>query len=213
MNLKPLIFASAVALVLNGCSSSSSTTAADTGGLSVLAISGTTTGLNGTYKTGCYNSGGFKQETIVISGNTWNYTDTAYGIDAACTSTGTVQGTIAATIAVGVDSAITGWTNNNVPTQVRDDVTLLSDSESYTLINMTISAGTGDFGSIPSNTATTLFYIVDDSGNNNILYRDDDIDAGSTLANGVDSFTKQQIENRRASISGTSIKILKNNIY
>lgn len=193
--LKPIITASAALLLLNACSSDSdSTTAADGTEIRVATISGVTAGLNGTYSTGCHGDGGGSvNETLEIAGNTWNYTSTGYA-SADCSGTGT-DSTIAATISADADTAITGWVDgvgDSVPGPDAADASgAIGDSETVTPLTATISASTGDFAGIPANTTSPLFYVVDDTGANNILYRDDDFENGSTLAGDFDPYTKQ----------------------
>ena len=195
INLKPIITASAVLLLLNACSSDSTTDATDGTDIPVVTISGVTTGLNGTYSTGCYgNANPYTEETLVVSGNTWNYTNTTY-TDVGCTAGAAVFGTISGTIAASVESAITGWVNGNgdpdLPPITANFSGPLSETESFTTLTLTISAGTGEFSAIPANTTGPLFYVVDDTGTNNILYRDDDFENGSNSASTADPYTKQ----------------------
>lgn len=198
INLKPIITASAVLLLLNACSSDSTTDAAatDATDISVAAAISGSVGLNGTYKT-CHSEGsGYTEEVLEIAGNTWNYAQTAH-TDSACTAGAAIVGTIAATFVTVADSTITGWVDGSGSTQTAPLAAdglggTLGETAAYTLLTLTISAGTGDFSAIPANTEALLFYVVDNTGTNNILYRDNNIDeTGSSEALIVDFYTKQ----------------------
>ena len=194
VNLKLIITVSAALLLLNACSSDSSTTTSSGTEISVIGVSGVTVGLNGTYSTVCYGSnGGSTLESIVISGNTWNYTQTTY-TDGAC-SAGADVGTAAATLTASADQSITGWYDGNAsataPTAA-DGSGPLSNTEPFTPLLVTITGVTGSFvGGISAGDTSPLFYIVDDTGANNILYRDSSFDTGNLDALTVDFYTMQ----------------------
>jgi len=195
INLKLTTTAAAALLLLNACSSDSTTTTTTSGtDISVIGVSGVPVVLSGTYSTGCYGTnGGSVLEGLVISGNTWNYTQTSY-TDGAC-SAGAVVSTAAATLTASADQSITGWFDGNAsaaaPTAA-DGSGPLSDTEPFTPLLLTVTNVTGSFvGQVAAGDTSPLFYVVDDTGVNNILYRDVSYDTGSLNALTVDFYTMQ----------------------
>jgi hypothetical protein len=165
----------------------------------VAAHSATDAGLNGTYSTGCYAGGvGSINEGLVILGNKWGYTITEYSTSVDCT-TGPTAGTISGTFKIdGTAIPITGWVDNSgnsvfvLPdtADTTDDPALtLSATEPVTPLLLNISNATGSlFGNSGS---SSFFFVVDDTGVNNILYRDWDFDGGATTAGDFNPYTKQ----------------------
>jgi len=162
----------------------------------VAAHSTTDAGLNGTYSTGCYAGGaGSINEDLVIQGNKWDYTKTEYtSLDC---STGATVGTISGTFKVdGAVIQITGWVDSaggtsTAPLAAIDDGSFLSDPdlESVTPLLLTIFSATG---SLFGNSGTSsFFFVVDDTGANNVLYRDSNYDGGATTAGNFNPYTKQ----------------------
>ena len=198
---KLITVASAISalILINGCSSDSATTTAAGSGaeVSVIGVSGVTVGLNGTYSTGCYTTGGGStstKEDVVISGSTWTNTTTDY-TDSTCVA-GPDAGAITATIGAGSDLTIAGWKDGSgsivsAPTAA-DGSGLLSDTEPFTPLTVTVTAVTGNYvGQVPVGYVAPLFYIVDDTGTNNMLYRDKNYENGDLHAGTMDPFTKQ----------------------
>ncbi|MDH5388338.1 MAG: hypothetical protein OEY06_07805 [Gammaproteobacteria bacterium] len=195
---KLITVASAISalILINGCSSDSATTTAAAGSpISVITISGSTVSLDGSYSTGCVDrtlegGSGWYKDDMTIAGSTLNTSSAEYS-DIACTVE-TGAGTVEATLAVGTDSAITGWIGAGdaggtfIPT-ASDGSGPLGLTEAVTMLTATVVSGTGWNASLPAGTVIDLFYVVDDTGTNKVLYEDDDAFGGSTLANNIAS--------------------------
>ena len=193
INLKPIIAASAALLLLNGCSDS--TTTATGTSISVIAISGSTVSLDGSYSTGCVDralegGSGYCKEDLTIAGSTLNTSSADYS-DSACTNeTGT--GTVEATLAAGATSAISGWTGAGdlggtfIP-EASDGSGPLGTTEAVTMLTATVVSGTGWNATLPTGFTIPLFFVVDDTGASKVLYEDEDAFGGSTLAMNIAS--------------------------
>ena len=201
INLKPIITAASLLMLLNACSSGSSpvtTTVISSGTeVSVIGASGITVGLDGTYLTSCYITGGgstSSKEKIVISSDIWTYTVTDY-TDTDCRAVSPTTGTIYATFSAGTDSTITGWYDGSgspvaAPTAA-DASGPLDDLEPFTSLTRTVTAVSGSFfGQINAGETSTFFYVVDDTGTGKILYRDNSYDAGDLNASISAPYTK-----------------------
>jgi len=164
--------------------------------VSIVTISGGTHELNGTYTTGCHGDGDDSvEEILVYSGTTWNYTSTLYMNVADCSGTG-IPSTLKATISAGAELAITGWVDGTGSSATapgaEDSVTTITDTEAFTPLSLTITEVGGAFaGQITVGFTTQLFYIVDDTGANPVLYRDDDYEDNSLEAGIYDPYTQQ----------------------
>ena len=161
----------------------------------VAAHSTTAAGLNGTYNTACYPVGtGYINEDLVILGNTWDYTKTEYA-SSVCTTVATV-GTISGTFKIdGTDISTTGWVDgagdpaSALPLAAIGDGSFLSDSETVTPLLLSISNATGSL--FETSGTSSFFFVVDDTGVNNVLYRDWDFDGGATTAGDFNPYAKQ----------------------
>ena len=183
IDLKPVITASAVIFLLNACEDIIDPSIVDLSEISVAAHSLVDAGLDGTYTTGCYvNSSGISfNEDLRIRGNTWNYTINDFGISycTAAPTAGTISGTF---IIDGVNIDTTGWVDSiggPSAAPLAADGSLLGSTETVTPLLITISGATGSL-SATSGTAS-LFYVVDDTGEDNILYRDWEFDVGAVV--------------------------------
>jgi len=168
----------------------------------VIAVSGSLVGLNGTYAPDCipeFGGGSFK-EIWVIHGNTINTTTTEYE-SSDCTTVTTVS-TLSATFELaGTDINIVGWVDdqgNNplapLTANNSDGDARLSDTESVSPLEATIIATTGPRPGPSAGSIVPIFFVVDDTGANNILYgADDDYNSGIPI-------------NPKASISNPLIK-------
>ena len=154
---------------------------------------GATHALDGAYSTGCYGNGdGSTKEDLTITGTTWFYTNAGY-TSADCSTTASVS-TITATLSAGADSTIAGWYDGmgsptTAPTAA--DGSTITGEEPFTRLVLTITGATGDYSGIPSGTESPLFYVVDDTGANVILYRDNSYDSGDLNAGIYDPYIKQ----------------------
>ena len=184
IDLKPVITVSAVMLLLNACDNVDDSNFVEFSEISVAAHSGIDAGLDGTYTTGCYLGGsGTVNEDLRILGNTWNYTINDFtSID--CTTAPTA-GTISGTFVIdGADTDTTGWVDDsgigaNAPLAAIDDGSFLDPIETITPLLITISGATGSLSATSG--TTSFFYVVDDTGADNILYRDREFDAGAAV--------------------------------
>lgn len=192
-NVKPIITAATVLLLANGCSSDSSTTSSTP--ISVIAVSGATVTLDGTYTSGCVDrslegGSGYYLDSGTITGSSLNVSAAEYS-DAACTVE-TDSGTLTGTLSVGSTSAISGWTGNGSSAPIASDASgPLSNTEAVTLLTLKNISGTGFNAGIPAGFELALFYVVDDTGAKKVLYEDDDAFGGSTLAKNVGGFVEQ----------------------
>lgn len=185
IDLKPIIAASAMLLLVNACDSVIDPDTVDFSEIYVAAHSTIDAGLDGTYTTGCYvNSSGVSyNEDLRIRGNTWNYTINDFGLS-YCTAA-PIAGTISGTFRIdGADIPITGWIDNLgnsifVPPDTADDsANTLSLTEPVTPLLITISGATG---SLATSGTSSFFYVVDDTGADNVLYRDWKFDDGAAV--------------------------------
>jgi len=172
-------------------------------GIPVLAVSGSSVRLNGTYAQLCILDGGggrSSKEVWIFLGNTINTTTTEYK-SSDCTTVTTVS-TLSATFELaGTDINIVGWRDdlrNNVLAPLTannsDGTARLSDTESVSPLTATIIATTGDRPGPPTDSVVPIFWVVDDTGTNNILYGADEVYNSGTLTD------------PEASISNTLIK-------
>lgn len=197
IDLKPIIPVAAL-LLLNACSSDSTTTTASGDAVSAITVSGNTVSLDGTYTTGCHERNGgadSAKEDLQIAGNIFTYTNTDYSGPVCATTVET--GTLTATMTAGTTSAITGWVDGGgspaTAPMAADSSGPLSDTEAFTPIAVTVTSVTGTiFGpTVTEGYESKLFYIIDDTGANNIMYRDDDYENDSLKAFIGDFYTKQ----------------------
>jgi len=187
-------------LALGACSSTSSTTPAGGGGASIdiITVSGNFMSLDGTYRI-CYdrNDGtSSTQDEVVISGSSFSMSSKDYSVT-GCTGASTdsdAEGTISST---ETTKAVTDWVDGqraSVAPPVASGGGALPDAAEYTELSVTFSGTpTGNFSGIPTATAITIFYVVDDTaiadGVAPVLYRDSDASAG--VVSTADPFTKQ----------------------
>jgi len=190
IDLKPVITVSAVMLLLNACDSVIDPNIVDFSEIYAAAHLGIDAGLDGTYTTGCYSGGpGTVKEDLRIRGNTWNYTNTEYAsID--CSTVLTV-GTISGTFNIdGSDISTTGWVIDGGGTGTAPLTADTTDAPTFTLstiepvtpLLLTISGATGSLAATSG--TTSFFYVVDDTGEDNVLYRDWDFDGGAAIVAG-----------------------------
>jgi hypothetical protein len=163
----------------------------------VAAHSATDAGLDGNYSTVCYETAGeFFNESLVISGNKWDYTKTEYSSIACLTelAVSTISGTFKID---GIAMPITGWVDDTGVTgaapftaDTADDPAItLSSTETVTPLLLTIFSATGSL--IGNSGTSSFFFVVDDTGANNVLYRDWDFDGGATTVGNFNPYTKQ----------------------
>ena len=184
IDLKSVITVSTVMLLLNACDDVDDSNFVDFSEISVAAHSGIDAGLDGSYTTGCYLGGsGTVNEDLRIRGNTWNYTINDFASSTNCSTVptaGTISGTFridgADTDATWVDGA--GGTTT-APLAAIGDGSFLNDPEPVTPLLLTISGATGSLSATSG--TTSFFYVVDDTGADNILYRDWEFDAGAVV--------------------------------
>jgi len=165
------------------------------GAISLVTVTDGVHVLNGAYSTGCYgNGGGSTKEDLDISADTWSYTNTGY-TSGNC-STGASVSTITGTLSAGADLAIEDWVDGMgdsepVVPDAADGATVITRTEPFTPLMLTITGATGDFSGIPSGTESPLFYVVDDTVAKAILYRDYDYENGVLYAGTADPYTQQ----------------------
>ena len=147
----------------------------------VLAVSGSLVSLNGTYAPGCigptYGGGSYKEVWIFL-GDTINTTTSEYPTD-NCTENPDLGVTIVSTLEATFELAgepitILRWVDDqgnpvSAPTAA-DDNGPLSDLESVSPLIATIIATTGPSPGPDAGLNVPLFFVVDDTGTNNILY-------------------------------------------
>lgn len=198
MSTRIILSAGIMTLVLSACGGggSAQVTVTSTTGISVAAVSGGTVTLDGTYSTGCYGAGAnFVKEDLVISGNTWNYVMGEYN-SSTCTTT-VNAGAISATLATSATGnvTITGWVDGmgattTAPTAA-DGSGPLSNSETVTPLDLTVVSASGSMNA-PVGATFPMFYVVDDTAANTVLYRDYQYSAGTgTVAGNFDPLIKQ----------------------
>jgi len=150
------------------------------GAVSVKTYSGATVALNGVYKTACYQTSGgvaSRIDLLTVNGSEWvNGAEEYASLD--CTGSPTVSAITATLTTLGtfVVPATTGWIDGmGAPTAVlgADGTTTLSAADTtVTTLNVKITAVTGTAFSIPVGFTATVFYMVDDTGSGQVLYRD-----------------------------------------
>ncbi len=145
--------------------------------ISVITVSGVQTSLDGTYTTFCRTKSGVDVvEGLIISGGNWAYTRYSYTtIDGSCGAGETLASSVLAALsATGTTGAIAGWTESGNPAAAppASGGGLLNDTESYTQLSLTAAtvtvAGTYTLGAMGD--TVDFYYIVDDTGANDILY-------------------------------------------
>ncbi len=180
IDLKPVITVSAVILLLNACDTIVNPNIVDFSEISVAAHSTIDAGLDGTYTTGCYPGGdGTINEDLRIRGNTWNYTINDF-TSSDCSTT-PAAGTISGTFKIDGTDIDATWVDGaggttTAPLAAIDDGSFLNNPESVTPLLITISGATGSLSATSGTSA--FFYVVDDTGADNVLYRDWEFDAG-----------------------------------
>lgn len=166
------------------------------GSVSVVAVSGAMVSLDGSYSTGCVDrslqgGGGFYKDETIIVGSTMTVSGAEYS-DAACTAETDSGGAVVTLATTGVTSAITGWIGAGdgggvfIP-QAADGSGGLSTTEAVTPLTATVVSGTGWNAGLSVGMNINLFFVVDDTGVNKVIYEDDDFFSGSTLASNIAS--------------------------
>lgn len=181
MYLKPILITVASLSFLSACLSDnddSPTPAAPTAPVSVLAASGAMAVLEGTFTRPCDSRSATdsEQNTVTISGNTWNNVWNTYGT-ADCSGTIISVGTYTATLTVDGTGAITGWVDDSdvsvvAPAAADGLGSTLSDTASYSTLTVTFTAinAPNDANAPTVGQSANTFYIVDDTGTGLILY-------------------------------------------
>ncbi|MDH5764599.1 MAG: hypothetical protein OEZ38_01180 [Gammaproteobacteria bacterium] len=199
MNLKPLIFASTIALAISGCNSSSSGGGAS---LEVIGVSGNTVNLDGAWARPCRTDTNSNPVVDILSkhvfsGSSASITESSFSsTDASCSGTETVLYTIELTATAGTTTAITGWVNGMggpaTAPQAQDGSGALGDNESVTVISATITAAPPGPDAPPVGAKFDLFYVVDDTvPTAPIMYGDTDYATGATTADAFDHLALQ----------------------
>ena len=165
------------------------------GSVSVVAVSGAMVSLDGSYSTGCVDrslqgGGGFYKDDTIIAGSTMTVSGAEYNDD-ACTVAIDSGGAVV-TLATGATSAITGWIGTggaggpDVP-NAADGSGALGTTEAVTLLTGTVVSGTGWNAGLSVGMNIPLFFVLDDTGAKKVLYEDDDLFSGSSLASNIAS--------------------------
>ena len=150
------------------------------GAITIATVSGATHTLNGTYQSACYadQSGGSQFDSLTVNGSEWINSSHEFSNE-TCSGSSSVVSSITANVTSGGTQTVDDWVNGedinvNDTVQAADNTTNLVGTTATTL-NIVVTAVTGGFvGAIPVGFSGALFYVVDDTGSNLILYRDDD---------------------------------------
>jgi hypothetical protein len=133
-----------------------------------------------TIATVCYadQSGGSQFDSLTVNGSEWINSSHEFSNE-TCSGSSSVVSSITANLTSGGTQTVDDWVNGedinvNDTVQAADNTTNLLGTTATTL-NIVVTAVTGGFvGDIPVGFSGALFYVVDDTGSNLILYRDDD---------------------------------------
>ena len=181
-NISIIILFFVSAAFISACSSSDDIVIVDADGdaVEIVTVNGLMHTLFGHYFTPCYETGtgDSVSELLSINDATWSNAVDVYADVTDCSNT-PVESTLTATIIKGETIAITGWIDGPAPIAA-DSSAPLSDSESVTTIDFTVTAKTGAFFSSDTvGDKRTIFFVADDTdadstGFNIRLYRDKD---------------------------------------
>lgn len=161
--------------------------------ISIMGVDGMMTSIEGVWKRPCVTDSTDVVWSHTFSGSVLTIEETTYTTtDASCGGTATVANTYVATVSVGDTIAITGWVDGmgsatTAPTAI-DASGALSDTESVTALTTTFTSSTNT-GAIAVGDAFSAFYVLDNTGTPNLMYGEDDFDAGTASA--VDALVKQ----------------------
>ena len=160
------------AFVLSACSDDPETTTTE---IPVATISGNQHNLSGTYKRDCNAFfGTSNQEKLVVDSIVLAYYYQEWNSNTTCSGQADTTKIKASTINLTTSpAAITGWSdadgNPSVAPMASDGSGALSDTESVSLLNVTINFS--DFGDVIGTTGNA-FYVVDDSATPILIYPD-----------------------------------------
>lgn len=156
------------------------------GAISITTVNGNSHTLNGTYRTACYDqdSSDGRIDTLMVSGNDWINTSIIFVDDATCDGAPTRSGSISATLSKGADKTISGWKQGSGTPMKADGSGLLSDAETVTSFEITVTGIDDPEGvfagfTIPED-PVPAFYVFDDTDSPNfMMWRDRDGDFAS----------------------------------